>query len=260
MSEATPAYSTTLIRGLSVLKCFTQSSQALGASEIAKMTGIPQPTVWRFCQALQTEGYLVSDATGTRFMPGLAVLNLGFSAIGRYELADLARPYVMGIAEEFHAVAGIAIPDGLNARYIQRYQAPEAMLTYNIRVGWALPFTKASSGWSFLAIMGDEERERTMKELAKSDPKVWAQVEKPMRTAIAEFAQRKATITIDVLYPGLSSAAVPIISSKTSARYAIYCTGMTSMLTKKVLEEKVIPRLHLAAEALSVALASENQN
>ena len=38
---------TALARGLQILQCFTTSRKQLGSAEIARLTGLPQPTAWR---------------------------------------------------------------------------------------------------------------------------------------------------------------------------------------------------------------------
>ena len=54
--------SSPLLRGLSILKCFSESNAALSVTELARRTGIPQPTVWRFCQTFRSAGYLTTDS------------------------------------------------------------------------------------------------------------------------------------------------------------------------------------------------------
>jgi len=78
---------TGLLRGLAVLRCFDHGRERLGSSEIARMTGLPQPTVWRLCKTLEHGGYLTADPDGSRFRPGLSILTLGYSAL-EAELAN----------------------------------------------------------------------------------------------------------------------------------------------------------------------------
>ena len=52
---------TALLRGLDVLRCFTEQKKVLGSSEIARLTKLPQPTVWRLCQTLVKAGYLTVE-------------------------------------------------------------------------------------------------------------------------------------------------------------------------------------------------------
>ena len=53
-SEKTGSPSSPLLRGLSILKCFDETNEALSVTELARRTGIPQPTVWRFCQTFRS--------------------------------------------------------------------------------------------------------------------------------------------------------------------------------------------------------------
>src|SRR5690242_9276188 len=123
-----PPFCSTLLRGLSILKCFSESNEALSATDLAKLTGIPQPTIWRFCRSLQSEGYLTTDESRNRFRPGLALLSLGFSAISHFGLAQHARQYLGELAERFHIVAGLAVPEGLMMRVVDRQQSSSAVL------------------------------------------------------------------------------------------------------------------------------------
>ena len=47
---------TALSRGLEVLRCFTAERVELGTTEIARLTSMPQPTVWRLCYTLSKLG------------------------------------------------------------------------------------------------------------------------------------------------------------------------------------------------------------
>ena len=57
---------TALLRGLAVLRCFDHGRERLGSSEIARMTGLPQPTVWRLCKTLEHGGYLTANSPACR--------------------------------------------------------------------------------------------------------------------------------------------------------------------------------------------------
>src|SRR4029077_19838606 len=50
---------TALGRGLDILQCFTPATPELGTSQLARMTGLPQPTVWRLCHTMTELGFLV---------------------------------------------------------------------------------------------------------------------------------------------------------------------------------------------------------
>jgi len=115
---------TGLLRGLSVLRCFDLGREQLGSSDIARMTGLPQPTVWRLCRTLEHGGYLVADTDGARWRPGLAILTLGFAALDTLELAELARPMLEEIARKFKGAVSLSTREGVAMLYVQRCEAP----------------------------------------------------------------------------------------------------------------------------------------
>src|ERR1700674_5219078 len=71
---------TALARGLQILQCFTTTRKQLGSTEISRLTGLPQPTVWRLCQTLLQAGFLNVSPGSQRLQLGASVLALGFAA------------------------------------------------------------------------------------------------------------------------------------------------------------------------------------
>src|SRR5207237_1641253 len=77
---------TALARGLAILQCFTTTRKQLGSAEIARLTALPQPTVWRLCRTLVQAGFL-GVAPGTqRLQLGASVLALGFAASAAFDI------------------------------------------------------------------------------------------------------------------------------------------------------------------------------
>jgi DNA-binding IclR family transcriptional regulator len=247
----------TLLRGLSILKCFAESNAELGASEIARLTRLPQPTVWRLCRTLQNEGYLVADPGGTRFRPGVAVLGLGFAVLNRLSFAEHARPELMRIAADFQSVAGIAAPERGAMRVIQRVQSPDAMLIFNIRLAQAFPIATSSSGWAYLAALDERARRAVIATLAKEQKDAWRKAQRDFQSALATYRDSGVLINIETYHPGMSSISVPLVSPKTGSIFCLYCSGLSSLLTRDVLANKLAPRLKKVAATLRLALAAE---
>ena len=80
---------TALGRGLAVLRCFDATRTQLGTTEIAQMTNLPQPTVWRLCYTLQQLGYLMQAPDSDKLRIGMAVLGLGQYALGSTDIREM---------------------------------------------------------------------------------------------------------------------------------------------------------------------------
>ena len=242
---------TALQRGLEVLRCFDYSRQSLGSSEIARITGLPQPTVWRLCKTLEQEGYLVADGDAARFRPGLAVLTLGYAALGTLDLAELARPHLQAIADRFEGAAGLSTRDRLSMLYLQRCEAATAFLKVNLRVGSEIAIAYTGTGWGYLAGLASPARDLLVEELRKGTPDLWRRGEKPFRKAFEDYARTGYIVNIDTFFNGLTTIAAPVGGG--SVLYVLNCTVMSTMLdTDKRRREAGLALLDIAKKLAPV--------
>ena len=119
---------TTLARGMEVLSCFTVATPELGASQIARLTGLPQPTVWRFCHTLIKLGYLDLIPGRQTMRPGVKSLGLGQAVLMGQPIANVALPHMQAIASRHEGAVSLGARDGLNMIYLQRCQGSSIIL------------------------------------------------------------------------------------------------------------------------------------
>lgn len=226
---------TGLLRGLQVLRCFDHGRERLGSSEIARMTGLPQPTVWRLCKTLEHGGYLISDPDGARFRPGLAILTLGYSALDTLEIADLARPLLEDLAHRFKGAASLSTREGTSMLYLQRCEAPQAFLKLNVRVGSQVPIVSSGTGWGYLAGLAPDARKQVLQECRKADPALYRNAEKHALAALADYPKAGYVTNVDTFFPGLSTVSLPL--AITPVPYVLICTSASSVFADpKVLD------------------------
>ncbi|PJG50643.1 hypothetical protein CVM73_35215 [Bradyrhizobium forestalis] len=114
---------TALARGLAILRCFTRTRPELGSTEIARLTCLPQPTVWRLCQTLVQSGFLSAASDGLRFRLGAAVLELGFIVPSTVDILEEVQPRMKQIARTYGAEIAIAGRDALDMVCLERWTA-----------------------------------------------------------------------------------------------------------------------------------------
>jgi DNA-binding IclR family transcriptional regulator len=245
---------TGLLRGLAVLRCFDHGRERLGSSEIARMTGLPQPTVWRLCKTLQHGGYLIADADGSRFRPGLAILTLGYSALDTLELADLARPLLQEIAEKFKGAASLSTGDSASMLYLQRCEASQSFLNVNLRVGSEVPIINSGTGWGYLAGLTPAMQKKTLQDCKKADPTLYAKCEKTALAALADYAKNGYVINIDFFFPGLSTVSVPLATPALQTTYVLNCTSASPALADPKVRRQAGEALIKAAAQLRPAV------
>jgi DNA-binding IclR family transcriptional regulator len=219
-----------LLRGLEVLRCFDYARKSLGSSEIARLTGLPQPTVWRLCRTLEREGYLVCEADGSRFRPGLAVLTLGYAALGTLDIGELARPQLQSIADRFLGATGVVTRDRLAMLFLLRCEGRNAYLNVTLRAGSTIPIAHSGVGWAYLAGLTAERRDALLADIRRQQPDLWRRAEKPFRKALEDYGKTGYILNADTFFNGLCTVAMPMGGPAEEKLYVIYVSCLTSVL------------------------------
>lgn len=240
-----------LLRGLAVLRCFGAERRPLGSSDISRMTGIPQPTVWRICKTLESQGYLTLDADATRYRAGAALLTLGYAALDGLDLAALARPALQDIANRVRGASGLSIRERDTMLVVQRCEAQGAHITYNMRAGDTLPMLTSASGWAYLASLPPKARADAVARFAGIDPVGAKAGLKPMKVALAAFENTGYILNSGVLFPGLVSVAVPFASSRRGGAHVISCSATSSVFGTRALHTAIGEAMVQMARELS---------
>ncbi len=237
---------TALARGLEILSCFGPRKSEIGGTQLAAMTGLPQPTVWRLCHTLSRMGYLI-PVEGDKLRPGIPVLKLGRAALASVPLAEKARARMQALADRSGSASGLAARDGGRVVFVQQCLS-EAQLVMNLRVGTRLSLITSAAGWGLLAGFPQAEREKLIETYALPNPR-WRQTEPAFREAMRDFAERGYILNMGVFHKSYNTAAVPIYGRDGRPAYALTCAGSSATHSPAFLRKVIAPELmKLAAE------------
>ena len=243
---------TALARGLDILACFSTSRPEIGGTQLAAMTGLPQPTVWRLCHTMVRHGYLV-PVNGDKLRPGLPVLKLGRAALASLPLAELARAPMQALANQFGSASGLGARDGGRMVFVQRCVS-EAQLVMNLRVGARLPLLTSAVGWGLLAGFDAAERAALIAEHAPAEPR-WAEIGPAFDAAMALYAAEGFILNLGAFHGGYNTAAVPIRGADGRPAFGLSCAGSAATHPAALLRRKVAPMLLAAARKLEAMRA-----
>lgn len=244
---------TALARGLQILSCFSSARPELSGSELSKLTGLPQPTVWRLCHTMIKVGTLVA-APGDKLRPGLAVLKLGHSAISGLNIIELARPHMQELADNFGAACGLAIRNGLDMVFVERCESKNQM-HMQLRTGSALPIATTAHGWAYLAGLPSQKRREIIGQLDATMPDIWQPVREQCLQAIADYDKSGYVLNLGVFHEGYNTVAVPIIAGDGSVPYTLNCGSAAAAFTPATLRKEVAPKLMSLCTSLQSVLA-----
>lgn len=147
-------FSSTLARGLAVLRAFRPSDDGLGNQAISERTGIPKPTVCRLTHTLCADGYLSQGKRNDKYRLGPAALALGQIAGASFRFVDEAGPVMQALANKTGVLVGIAIRDE-DRMLMCKSWTPDATARDWMDVGYRMPIASSSSGRAFLGAVSD---------------------------------------------------------------------------------------------------------
>jgi DNA-binding IclR family transcriptional regulator len=248
---------TALARGLDILRCFDAGRPSLGTSEIARLTGLPQPTVWRLCYTLLQGGYLVQVDRGEKLRPGVPILSLGYSAIASLTIAELAYDRMHAIAESYKGQVSLGIRDGASMIYVQRCQGADIVLR-DMGVGSRVPLLVAATGWGYLAGLDEQRRKATLAELKKAEPEQYRQAGAKFEAALKDFPKNGYLVSKGVLHPQINAVAVPVVSGDGSKILGLSSGGISQLFDDKKLKLLAGEMKALAAELGPALSAQQN--
>jgi DNA-binding IclR family transcriptional regulator len=244
---------TALVRGLDVLRCFTPERVELGSTEIARLTGLAQSTVWRLCHTLQTAGYLVPGKAPDRLRVSPSVLTLGCASVCQTGITEAALPVMEAIAHRFQASVSIASREGLHMVIVGRAVAP-TVLKLNFQVGSALGIARSALGLAYMAAIPDRERKRLLEDIARAMPDDWRNIKPLVRNAVQQYREHGYVLSMRQYHPDVNALGVPIVSPDGTRVMALNCGGATSVMTQAILEGPVAAAMTALAAELSTVL------
>ena len=107
-------------------------------------------------------GYVARVPGSKRFRLTLKVVDLGFRAIGRSDLRELARPILRSLVNEISEAASVGVLDGGDVLYVERVRAGLTRLGVDIRIGKLIPAARGMIGHAILAFLPAAERKRVL--------------------------------------------------------------------------------------------------
>lgn len=233
---------TALARGFDIMRCFTAQRARLGTSEIAHITGLPQPTVWRLCHTLTKLGYLVPTQENDKLRVGAPVLALGFAALAELDYVQVARPHMQELANRFQAAVAIAERHQHSMIYLERCQGPSILLM-NLQVGSRIPIYSSAVGWAYLAALDSAERQQVLDELKVLSGDNWSTHKAHIDHALNGYAEHGFVVNCGIQHPDVNAAAVPVRSADGRTILSLNCGGWNSVVTRTILNKEVGPAL-----------------
>lgn len=252
-AEAAEARSDTvsaLERGISVLRCFSQDKPVLGYTDIAKMTGIPRPTVNRLVATLAATGMLKPALAADRFTLGPAVISLARVFLVSLDVRAVARPKMMAMAEDLGCSVYLAVRDGMEMVLIEACRPNSSILSPRLDVGSRAPLPTSALGRAYLAALDDTKRTQLIDSLRLMRGPEWDRVGPGMQRAVDEAQRLGYCLSLGEFHHEINSVSVPLVGPGDEIM-ALNCGGAAFMFAEQRLREEFAPRLMAIARDIA---------
>lgn len=252
--DADPRFNNALARGLAILRAYQLDQTLLGNIEIAKITGLPKPTVSRLTFTLTQLGYLRYREEFGKYELAAGVVGLAYPYLATRALPSIARPLMVQLAAQTHTNIGLGVHENLSVLYLE-YALGERNPNRRQRVGFRVPLIRTAMGRACIAALDGRERERLYAQLSQHYPDEWADLHLQLDDAVAQVEARGYCIAARTFQQNTISVAVPFLDNDGRTVMAFNSQGAASAQTPAVLAKNG-KRLLALADQVRARMAS----
>jgi len=239
-----------LDRGISVLRCFSEEQPALGYADIARMTGIPRPTVNRLVATLHANGMLKPALAADRFMLGPAVVTLARVFLASLDVRAVARPKMQAMAEAVGASVYLAVRDGMEMVLIEACRPRSSILSPRLDVGSRAPIPNSALGRAYLSALPEPARTQLVDSLRLLRGPEWDRVGPAMERAVDEAQRLGYCLSLGEFHQEINSVSVPLVGPGDEIM-ALNCGGAGYVFTEERLRQDFAPSLRGIAQDIA---------
>lgn len=231
---------------LAVLQAFSPHQHTLTARELAELTSIPLPSMYRYIALLRDTGLLVGDDRGAYHLSP-RLISLARAAEAAETLIEVADPVMRELMDECGETVIFVRLIARQPVCVHRVESRHH-LRASFEPGQTLPLLRGASGRVLLAGLPDRQRRECLAPLAQSEPAAAARLEE----ALDRVAARGWATSEEEIDQGVWAAAAAV----TDGRATVAALTVPSPLVRAptALQERLLGQVRAAAGRLSLLI------
>ena len=231
-----------LDRGLALLNCFRDGQRVLGPTDLARLTGIPRPTVARLAATLVAHRWLQPEPGGERYMLGAGVVSLAQNFLAGLDVRAASRGPMQALAERCGGAVYLAVRDGLEMVLIEACRARSTMLAARLDVGSRVPLPNSALGRAYLGAVDATARTQLIESLRLGRGSDWPALETGLQRALAQRNSTGYCISAGEFHREINSVSVAL-TGPAGEVMAFNCGGPAFLFSEERLKSEVAPAL-----------------
>ena len=243
-------------RAARLLDVLESAGQPMTISELARELGINKGTMRDLLETLRAHDLLDRDAERKTYRLGPHLARLGLAAVGQLDLASVARPFLLALAEQVGGTVLLIVPHGDQVTIVDKVGGGRVAVDVSATVGRRIRLAAGACGKVFLAYAPEAAESLAHHLAALTHPTPHTIVEPSAYLVELERVRRVGYATDDEEYlTGVRAASAPVVDARARLVAAVLVIGLTGTLPASEL-----PRIGEAAawsgRAISAALGA----
>ena len=228
---------------LAVLQAFSPHQHTLTARELAQLTAIPLPSMYRYIALLRDMGLLIGDDRGAYHLSP-RFISLARAAEAAETLIEVADPVMRDLVRECGETVIFVRLIARAPVCVHRVES-EHHLRATFEPGQSLPLLRGASGRVLLAGLPERQRREYLTPLVQADPAAAAQLEE----SIAKVAARGWATSEEEIDRGVWAASAAV----SDGRSTVAALTVPSPLVRApaAQQERLLGQVRAAAARLS---------
>jgi DNA-binding IclR family transcriptional regulator len=201
--------------------------------DIAADTGLQKSTAHRILNTLANDGLVEQDELAGRFHLGFELFALGFAAVNRYGLIDLANESLLRLAADTEDTVYLSVRNATEAICVDRACGAFPIRTLTLRIGDRRPLGIGAGSLALLAWLPDDEVERVLEtNVPRLENYPNFDVARLLRL-VDESRGLGYSFNDQMLIPGMRAVGVPVIGKDNRAVAALSIAAIESRMDKR---------------------------
>ena len=210
----------------------TLERQGATTTAVAQVAGLPRPTTHRLLSSLFEIGFVDRDRGG-RWLLGPELYLMGEAAARRYDVTQLARPFVRRLAVATGESAFFSVRRGDETVCLLSEDGSFPVRSHVLYEGVRFPLGVASAGLAIIAFLAPAEVEYLLTE--RDLVPVYGEQHRPdqVRARIAETRRRGYALNPGLIVEGSWGMGAAVFDQAGEPRWALSLTGIEQRFTEQ---------------------------
>ena len=221
----------TLLKGLQVLEALARSTRPRGVSDLAKELDLPRSNMHRTLRTLVESGLARQEDSGA-YACTLKLFELGSAVPARSDLAGLADPIMLALADETRETVHLSALEGADVIYLHKIDSTHPVRAYTT-IGGRAPAYCVATGKALLAFQPDSYLDRYEGALQRFTPKTLADLA-TLRDELREVRRQGFALNRGEWRDSVCGVAAPVFGVGGRAVAAIGLSGPASRLGERL--------------------------